>query len=196
MPILDDYLGAGDGFDRIVTSLRPDQWDDPSACTEWTARDVLGHVVWGQEMVAHLAPGLTHDSQAGAPGAPHPGQLIIDSPVERWRSARASATATLTPDALDRIVTLRAFGQVPLATFLQALTVDFLAHAWDIGHPAGLDVRLDPALVDRALVWSRQHDLRAPGGLGPEQPAPAGADEQTRLLAFLGRRPVPVSTHG
>jgi hypothetical protein len=30
--------------------------------------------------------------------------------------------------------------------------------------------------------------LRGPNAFGPEVPAPDGADEQTRLLAFLGRR--------
>jgi len=30
--------------------------------------------------------------------------------------------------------------------------------------------------------------MRSPQAFGPEVDAPAGADEQTRLLAFLGRR--------
>jgi hypothetical protein len=36
--------------------------------------------------------------------------------------------------------------------------------------------------------------FRAPGGIGPELATPPGADEQTRYLAFLGRRAEPRST--
>jgi hypothetical protein len=32
--------------------------------------------------------------------------------------------------------------------------------------------------------------MRSSGAFGPELPAPEGADDQQRLLAFLGRAPV------
>ncbi len=187
MTTLDRYIRAMDGFDRVVAAVPDDRWDGPSACTEWSARDVLGHVVWGQEMVRHLATGRQYDSRVGAPGAPDPGRLVGADPVGVWRAASASSVATLTPSALTRAVTLRAFGEVPLETFLEALTVDFLAHTWDIGHPAGIDVRLDPALVPGCFAWSREREMRAPGGIGPAVVPPPGADEQARFLAFLGR---------
>jgi uncharacterized protein (TIGR03086 family) len=183
----DRYARAQDGFDRIVDAIAFERWDDPSACTDWSARDVLGHVVWGQDLVQHFATGRPFASQAGAPGAPNPGQLIGADPLGTWRAARAAADAVLTPDALARVISTRAFGEIPLEGFLMALTTDFLAHAWDIGHPAGLDVRLDPDLVSGCFTWSRQFEMRAPGGIGPEITPPPGADEQARFLAYLGR---------
>lgn len=187
MDTMDRYTRSQDGFDRIVAAVPHDRWDAPSACSEWSARDVLGHVVWGQDLVRHLATGQPFESRIGAPGAPHPGQLIGAEPLGTWRAARAATAAVLTPAALDRVVTLEAFGQVPLRAFVTALVTDFLAHTWDIGHPLGLDVRLDPDLVPGCFAWSRQMDLRGPGGIGPELTPPAGADEQTRFLAYLGR---------
>jgi len=184
---IDRYVRAQDGFDRVVAALPADRWDGPSACADWTARDVLGHVVWGQELVRHLATGRPFTSDEGAPGAPHPGTLIGGDPLGTWRAARAASLPTLTPDALARIVTLRAFGEVPLEAFVTALVTDFLAHTWDIGAPAGLDVRLDPELVPACFAWSRTFDMRVPGGIGPELTPPEGADEQTRFLAYLGR---------
>jgi uncharacterized protein (TIGR03086 family) len=184
---MDRYVRAQDGFDRVVAALPADRWDTPSACAGWTARDVLGHVVWGQYFVRHLATGEPFTSEEGAPGAPHPGTLIGLDPLGTWRAARAESLPTLTPEALTRIVKLQALGEVPLEEFVTALLTDFLAHTWDIGRPAGIDVRLDPELVPDSFAWSRSRPLRFPGGIGPELTPPADADEQTRFLAYLGR---------
>src|ERR1700754_3664344 len=187
MDTMDRYVRAQDGFDRTVAAMPADRWDKPSACSEWTARDVLGHVVWGQDLVRHLATGEPFTSDIGAPGAPHPGQLIGADPLGTWRAARAASLPTLTPEGLARIVSLQGLGEVPLETFVTALVTDFLAHTWDIGAPAGLDVRLDPDLVPGCFAWSRSVALRGPGGIGPALTPPPGADEQTRFLAHLGR---------
>jgi uncharacterized protein (TIGR03086 family) len=184
---MDRYVRAQDGFDRVVAALPADRWDGPSACAEWTARDALGHVVWGQYFVRHLATGEPFTSEEGAPGAPNPGKLIGADPLGTWRAARAASLPTLTPQALARIVKLQVFGEAPLEAFVTALVTDFLAHTWDIGRPAGIDVRLDPELVPGCFAWSRTIDFRGPGGIGPELTPPPGADEQTRFLAYLGR---------
>ena len=185
---MDRYVRAQDGFDRIVAAMPTDRWDEQSACTEWTHRDVLGHVVWGQDFVRHLATGTPFESSVGAPGAPDPGQLIGTDPLGTWRAARAASLPTLTAEGLARTVDLPAFGgEVPLEAFLRALVTDFLAHTWDIGHPAGLEVRLDQDLLPECAAWVRRFDLRRPGGLGAELVPPPGADEQTRFLALLGR---------
>jgi uncharacterized protein (TIGR03086 family) len=180
------YRRAQDGFDAIVAAVSADRWDDTSRCTEWTNRDVLGHVVWGQELVRHLATGQRYESRVGAPGAPHPAELVAGDPVTTWRSARAQTAPTLTDDALTREVEL-AFGRIPLAGFVTALVTDFLAHTWDIGAAVGLPVQLDAELVKDALAWARQQNFRRPGGIGPEVPVPPDTDPQTRFLAFLGR---------
>jgi uncharacterized protein (TIGR03086 family) len=167
MDTLQRYTRAQDGFDRIVAAVPPDRWDTRSACPEWTLRDVLGHVVWGQELVRHLATGRTYASTVGAPGAPDPGQLIGADPVGTWRAARAATDPTLTPAALAGIVHLR--------------------HTWDIADPLGIDVRPASDLVPGCFEWARRNVQRVPGGIGPELVPPPGADAQTRLLAFLGR---------
>lgn len=79
-------------------------------------------------------------------------------------------------------------------TFEQAVdrfgNLDVLVHTWDLARAAGLDERLDAEEVHRvfAAVLPIDAMLRSPGACGPKLEPPAGADEQTRFLAFLGRR--------
>ena len=64
-----------------------------------------------------------------------------------------------------------------------------LIHTWDLARAAGLDERLDPTEVHRVFETMKPMDekMRAPGAIGPKLEPPPGADEQTQLLAFMGR---------
>jgi uncharacterized protein (TIGR03086 family) len=66
---------------------------------------------------------------------------------------------------------------------------DLLVHTWDLARATGQDERLDPEAVRSALAKMRPFDdlLRGPSMFGPRIDPPAGADEQTQLLCFLGR---------
>jgi uncharacterized protein (TIGR03086 family) len=192
--VVDAYRRAQELFDRVLAAVPANSWGSDSACTEWTVKDVAGHVIWGQNLVRHWATGREYTVTTGAPGSPQPAEMAGDDPLSTWRSAREDSLATLTPEALAREVDTRAFGVIPVAGFLEALVTDHLAHAWDVGHPLGLDVPMDADLVRDSFAWSRTVAFRAPGGIGPELTPPDDADEQTCLLAFLGRQawtPVP-----
>lgn len=189
MDTMESYRAAQECFDSVLTAVPDDGWDRRSACTEWTVRDVAGHVIWGQRQLRAWATGAEYADQSGAPGAAHPAPLTGDDPVATWRTARAEALATLDERSLARLVELPGLGPIPVTALLTLLTVDQVTHAWDIGHAVGVDVRIEPALMSLALDWARTNVLRRPGFFGPEQTPPADADEQTRLLAFLGRTP-------
>jgi uncharacterized protein (TIGR03086 family) len=181
------YRRAQNDFDAVLAAVRPNQWDAPSACTGWTVRDVAGHVIWGQRQMQAWATGTDYADGRGAPGAPHPGELAGRDPVAVWRAARAESAAALTPEALGRTTSITGMGEVPLAAIVMLLITDQVAHTWDIGHALGMDVRLEPTLVTLAFDWARSHVVRGPGFFGPELTPPTGSDEQTRMLAFLGR---------
>ncbi|TWF79227.1 uncharacterized protein (TIGR03086 family) [Pseudonocardia hierapolitana] len=189
MDAMQQYGRAQDAFETVLAAVRPDQWDAPSACTEWTVRDVAGHAIWGQRQMQAWATGADYADRRGAPGAPRPGDLAGSDPVPVWRSARAESVATLTPDALARTTSITGLGEVPLGAIVTLVITDLVTHTWDIGHGLGTDVRLDPELVTVAFDWARSNVVRRPGFFGPELAPPAGSDEQTRMLAFLGRAP-------
>lgn len=188
--IMSRYQRAQDGFDEVLATVATGEWDRPSMCAEWTVRDVAGHVVWGQRLTREWAVGREYTGTGGAPGAPHPGadELASDPPLETWRAARDETTEVLTPENLRRRIVTNAFGEIPLEGFVTALVTDFLAHTFDIGHALGREVRLAPELLPFAFAWSRKQVFRVPGGIGPELTPPDASGEQTRLLAFLGRR--------
>lgn len=187
------YRRAQDAFDAVLAAVPAGRWDAPSACALWTLRDVAGHLVWGQEQLRHWATGQPYLNRAGAPGASAPAALAGDDPVATWRAARARCGEALVGEALDGTVILPGLGVQPIIAVVDLSVTDHLAHAWDIAHALGVDLRLDLDLVAHSSAWARNHMVRVPGFFGPEQAVPAGADEQTRWLAFLGRaawRPV------
>ncbi len=194
MDTMESYRRAQDTFDAVLAAVPDGGWDQPSACTEWTVRDVAGHVVWGQEQLRAWATGAEYTVRTGAPGSPHPAPMAGTDPVATWRAARAATSAALTEQALGRMAALPGAGEIPLPAVITLLTTDHLAHAWDIGHAVGVAVPFGAELVAGSFAWARANVLRRPGFFGPELTPPADADEQTRLLAFLGRaawQPVP-----
>jgi len=67
---------------------------------------------------------------------------------------------------------------------------DTLVHTGDPSRATGRDEHLDPADVQTTLDWitPMADQIRFPGGFGPALDPPPGADGQTRLRCFLGRR--------
>jgi uncharacterized protein (TIGR03086 family) len=191
---MEPYRRAQDIFDAVLAAVPAKKWESPSACAQWTLRDVAGHVIWGQEQLRHWATGQQYGRTDGAPGALHPGDLAATNPVETFRSVRVAAVESLTREALGRTVRLPGVGDQPLASIITLLVTDHLAHTWDIAHALQLDIRLDIDLVAGSLAWARDNVVRFPGFFGPELSPPPDADEQARWLAYLGRaawQPVP-----
>lgn len=184
---MEQYRRALDGFDAVLAAVPAQAWDAPSMCSEWTVRDVAGHVVWAQRQLRAWAAGEQDPPRAGAPGSPHPGELTGDDPVATWRAARAESVPALTGEALGRTTSITGIGDVPLIAVLPLVITDTVAHTWDIGHALGLDVTIESRLVDVAFDWARDYVVRRPGFFGPELTPPGDADAQTRLLAYLGR---------
>ena len=66
-----------------------------------------------------------------------------------------------------------------------------MIHGWDLARATGQDDTIDPSEVRRAQEEFKpfsEEVLRQPGMLGRALDPPADADEQTKLLAYLGRK--------
>lgn len=183
--LLDRHREAIAFFGSRVHAVRPDQWDLPTPCAEWSVRDLVGHLAVEQLWVPPLvAEGRTIADVGDA----FDGDVLGADPVGVWESAQAAAVAAFAgPGALDGTVHL-SYGKTPAAAYCSQMVADAVVHAWDLSRAIGADERLPDALVDAAA--------REFGGYADELPrsmfdapvtVPAEADAQTRLLAMLGR---------
>jgi uncharacterized protein (TIGR03086 family) len=171
-------------FGERVHRVGDDAWDDDTACTEWTVRDLVNHLVSEQRWAVSLLGGAT----LAEVGDRFDGDLLGDDPVGAWDTASREARQAAAAVDLDRVVHL-SYGAVPASSYLFEMAADALVHAWDLARGIGADERLDPELV--AVVYDamapRAGELAASGLFAPPVPVADDADTQTRLLALTGR---------
>ncbi|MGI8778449.1 MAG: TIGR03086 family metal-binding protein [Acidimicrobiales bacterium] len=177
--IADRYRRLAAGFTERVKAVPADRWSSATPCEGWTATDLVAHVA----LAAELFLGLV-DREAP------PGPSATDDPVGAWEASRDAIQAGLDDPS---IAGLEYEGELGQATFEMAIdrfgSADLVLHMWDLARATGLDERLDPGEVHRIFEAMEPMDemLRKTGNFGPKVEPPPGADEQTRLLAFLGR---------
>jgi len=180
------FVSAMGEFDRRVRAVRPDQWQDPTPCTEWDVRALVDHVVTEQLWAPLLLNGATIDDV----GDRFDGDQLGEDPVAAWASAAAAAREAFTaPGALRRHVEL-SYGRRPADGYCQEMTLDLTVHAWDLARGMGADERLGEELTREVLAFiePQAEQLVGTGMFAPPVAVGEDADTQTRLLALLGRR--------
>ncbi len=172
---------AGD-FTQRVEAVPNGSWDSPAPCEGWVARDVVRHLT-------EWMPGLFLGS-AGLhlPEVPS----ADDDPVGAWRAVDGAIQAALDdPETAHRVTDTRV-GKMTLEQLVEMTgLMDVLVHTWDLARATDQDEALDRGEVHTFLVGIEPWDaaLRSSGQYGARVPVPDDADEQTRLIAFTGRRP-------
>jgi uncharacterized protein (TIGR03086 family) len=182
---LRDFTKAAYTFDAVVQRVPADAWDRRSPCEEWSAREVLGHVVWAMQRIA--AGALGADTPAERPEAESAG----DDPASTWTETMGDTLAALDRQGvLDRTVTA-SFGTATIDAMLGFYPADLLAHAWDIATTAGLDAHLPADLCERFAVGiaAAGDGVRGPGRMGEPVAVASDADAATRFVAQTGRTP-------
>ncbi len=167
------------GFDQRVQAAADTSWSNPSPCDEWTARDVVGHVIGN---FRRLSAGL---------GGPAPAELAADEDIRAaWNFARDGFTGLVATADLSANLD-GPFGPMPADQLLgRIITTDVLVHTWDLARSVGGDESLPVDLVEGAYSGLKPMDamIRRPGVFSDKIEAPEGADLQTEFLCFLGRK--------
>ncbi|GLW90170.1 TIGR03086 family metal-binding protein [Actinokineospora globicatena] len=176
-------------FHRRLLHLTPDNSGAATPCPEWTALDLVNHVVAGDRMAADLLDGATAEAAVATLRA----QWLGDDPLAAFTSAGTDLDrAIAVPGALDAIVP-HPVGPVPGHQAVTFRVTEHLVHAWDLARALDLDDTLDPELVEH--TWETLHGMAAViGTLGIFGTGPSGTLDETsplqdRLLDLLGRRP-------
>ena len=180
--ISERYRNVARQFTQRVTGVPDDAWDNPAPCEGWVARDVVGHLV---DWLPAFFFG-TWDIELP------PGPSVDEDPVAAWAVVNGAIQVSLDdPTIAERERDTRMGRSTFAQTIDQICTGDILIHTWDLARATGLDETLDAGEVHRFVEGMEPLDeiLRRSGQYGPRVEVPDDADEQTRLIAFVGRRP-------
>jgi uncharacterized protein (TIGR03086 family) len=181
--ISERYRRVADRFTQVATAVPDDAWDNPAPCDGWVARDVVRHLVeW-------IPPFL---ESGAAIEVPH-GPSVDEDPVAAWRTLSAGIQALLDDPqiAAGEFSHPRAGTHTIEDAIAMFFLNDVLIHTWDLARATGGDETLDAEEVHRMFFGVEPYDemLRSSGQYGPRVVVPDDCDEQTKLLAFMGRRP-------
>ena len=174
------YATVARDFTAVVDATPPDRWSLPSPCEEWTARDVLAHVVNGHRRLLSQLRGE------------EPLQLGADEDgVAAWHEATDGMNSALADEANNSRVVQSGMGPLTLTEMVNRFIIaDLLVHTWDLARAVGGNEHLNDELVAQVYEAMKPMDeaLRRPVLFGPKVEPPKGADRQTEFLSFLARR--------
>jgi uncharacterized protein (TIGR03086 family) len=181
----DEYRSIAARFTELVRGVADDaMWERRSPVPEWTARDVVRHLV-------EWFPGFL---QGGAGITLPTGPSVDDDPVGAWCTMSDAVQRLLDdPETATRVLANPHIGELPVDVAIgRFFTGDVFVHTWDLARATGQDDTLDAQRCAEMFEGMQPLDdvLRSSGQYGPKVAVPADADPQTTLLAFVGRDPL------
>ena len=179
--VADRYRRLATTMTERIAAVPEGAWSNPSPCEDWTARDLVAHLV---DVHARF------QSLVGRDLVEHP--AVEEDPSGAWAAVRDQMQADLEdPAKVDEEYD----GRLGRSTFGRSvdgfICFDLVVHGWDLARATGQDEAMEPGDVERvqASVDAMGDVMRSNKVIGdPVQPAP-DASAQDRLLAALGRRP-------
>lgn len=166
-------------FTALVETAEADDWARPSPVAEWTALDVVKHLVeWSRGFLK------------GA-GVELPALDVDADPAAAWRRHVADVQAVV-DDPAGRVLRNPHIGDKPVDEAIDEFyTADVWMHSWDLAKALGREPELGQERCRTALAAMRpvERMLRDSGQFGPAVPVADDASPQDRLAAFIGRDP-------
>jgi uncharacterized protein (TIGR03086 family) len=170
----------------VVAGVESDQWNSPTPCEGWDVQTLLNHLVAGNLWAFELGAGGTIEDV----GNRLDGDVLGNDALAAYDKSAKLATATFeAPGALAAPCAV-SYGPVPGSVYCGHRFIDVLVHGWDVAVATGQDSTLAGDLVTAAfeLLQDQADMVRVSGMFGDDLEVAADAGDQTRLLAFIGRR--------
>lgn len=157
------------------------QWQDPTPCDEWCVRDLVAHVVNGNNRFAQAVGGESDQPREVE---------ILDDLLEAYRhSVQNLLDAFRQPGVFERTVTVP-LGSLPAGVALHLRITELLVHGWDLSRATHRDVVFPEDLAEEELAFSEKMLGQVPPDrrpFAPPQPVPDEASAIDRLASCLGR---------
>jgi uncharacterized protein (TIGR03086 family) len=185
MDILTTLERSANATATVARGVRPNQFDSPTPCSEWTVEELMNHLIGSLEYFKARGEGKT-------PGPLHPApRTTYDQTVEHLQNLTvATAEAWRRPGALDQSIDTGA-RSMPGSAMVTIIASELLTHGWDLAKATGQQMPADDVDVDqvlRGMKRSLKPEARQPS-FGPEVQPPPDARPIDQLAAFLGRTP-------
>jgi uncharacterized protein (TIGR03086 family) len=179
------YTRALYTVDGVVRRVKESDWLKQSPNDDWSAKETLGHVIWGVRRIAAAARDEpTPDPQ---PEAVIPG----DDPVMTWSSAMDNVLEALDHHGVLTKTIDTPFGEMTVDDAVGRFFTDPLTHAWDIAAATGVDAAIPEDLAERAIgILSALGDaIRGPGRFDDAIEVEETASTTDKFIALTGRQP-------
>ena len=176
----DRYRRLSGAFADRIAAVPADRWNSQSPCPEWSAKELVGHVVSTQAMFL----GFINEEMPQGPGA-------NEDPGAAWAHASGVIQSVLDDPARAGVTFTGFFGE---STFEAAvdrfLNFDLVVHGWDLARATGGDERISDEDAQRVIEGASAFGdaLRSPQVCGPEVSISEDANLTSRMLAVVGRR--------
>ena len=179
-PIATDYAAVLEPLLAVVDAVPAAGWDAATPCEDWTARDVVTHVVDTQR---EFLTGRGVDLGPASDVAADPAAVLRAHGAAVLAAVSAPAVADESYDGFSGPTTV---GE----TLAQFYVWDMVVHRWDLARATGRDAGLTGAELDRIESGARSWGdaLYMDGICRPAVEVPADAGREERVLALLGRQ--------
>jgi uncharacterized protein (TIGR03086 family) len=175
----DRYRTLSASMADTIAGVPDDGWGASTPCEDWKARDIVRHLVDTSGMFLGF---IGQETPAGP--------SVDDDPLGAFTTARDAVQSALDDPATEAQEYDGMFGQTTFGESVDRfLSADLVIHRWDLARATGQDETLPADEVSRIheALAPMDDKMRGPGAFGPKVEPPEGADDQTKLLCFLGR---------
>jgi uncharacterized protein (TIGR03086 family) len=171
-------------FAELLAVVREDQWQLPSPNPGWSVRDLVNHVVGGNQRYIVLLSGAPTAEVEAFRDLDHLG----DDPLLAFADTSAAMIEAFhRPGALETTVHHR-LGDRSGAELLVMRVIEHTVHGWDLAVAIGVDSQLDPAVAATVLgAFDSDPTMLDRTSFLPVD-LPADLDPEHRLLMIAGRR--------
>jgi uncharacterized protein (TIGR03086 family) len=174
-----DYAAVLEPLLAVVDAVPATGWGAATPCEDWTARDVVTHLVGTQR---EFLTGRGVDLGSAPDVAADPAAALRE---HAGRVLAAVSDPAVADGSYDGFAGPTTVGE----TLAQFYVWDMVVHRWDLARATGQDARLTGAELDRvesgARTWGDA--LYTDGICRPAVEVPADAGREARVLALLGR---------